>query len=195
MNSRERVHRAVNFQIPDRVPIDLGGMKASGIAVSAYARLQKKLGLPGVARVLDTRFMIAVVEETVRQRFHLDIVPLDWSTVFSAIQPDSKWIPHRLHDGTEGLFPPDTRIQTEPDGSWVLLDARGVLTAYRMPKGGFYFDDTAFNRGGGIRPDKFKPVDSIPDEQLKVFSQYARHLYESTEWFATGRDDRPRFMG
>ena len=34
MNSRERVQRAVNFQSVDRVPIDLGGMKASSIAKS-----------------------------------------------------------------------------------------------------------------------------------------------------------------
>jgi hypothetical protein len=34
MTSRERVRRAVNFQETDRVPIDLGGMKASGITVA-----------------------------------------------------------------------------------------------------------------------------------------------------------------
>jgi uroporphyrinogen decarboxylase len=36
MTSRERVQRAVNHQEADRVPIDLGGMKASTIAVEAY---------------------------------------------------------------------------------------------------------------------------------------------------------------
>jgi len=35
MTSRERVLKAVSFQVPDRVPIDLGGMKASGIAASS----------------------------------------------------------------------------------------------------------------------------------------------------------------
>ena len=34
MTPRERVLAAVNHRIPDRVPIDLGGMKASGIAVT-----------------------------------------------------------------------------------------------------------------------------------------------------------------
>ena len=43
MTSRERVAKAVNFQVPDRVPIDLGGLKASGIAVAAYDRLKKHL--------------------------------------------------------------------------------------------------------------------------------------------------------
>ena len=36
MRSRERVQRAINFQEADRVPIDLGGLKASGIAVETY---------------------------------------------------------------------------------------------------------------------------------------------------------------
>ena len=62
MKSRERVQRAVDFQEADRVPIDLGGMKASGIAVETYHKLMLKLGLAGTPRVLDARFMIAWVE-------------------------------------------------------------------------------------------------------------------------------------
>lgn len=45
MTSRERVLRAVNFQETDRVPIDLGAMKASGITVNAYNRLKMKSAL------------------------------------------------------------------------------------------------------------------------------------------------------
>ena len=63
MTPRERVLRAVNHQVPDRVPIDLGGMKASGIAVSAYDRVKRKLGIATRTKVLDPRFMIAVVED------------------------------------------------------------------------------------------------------------------------------------
>ena len=66
MTSRQRIEQVVNFQKPDRVPIDLGGMKASGIAVAAYNRLKKHVGMPGNAKVWDARFMIAVVEEIVR---------------------------------------------------------------------------------------------------------------------------------
>jgi hypothetical protein len=43
MTPRERVLKAVSFQEPDRVPIDLGGMKASGISAFAYDRLKKLL--------------------------------------------------------------------------------------------------------------------------------------------------------
>ena len=75
MTPRERVLRAVNHQLPDRVPIDLGGTKASGIAVVAYENVKRKLGISTPTRVLDPRFMIAVVEDEVLRRLHVDVVP------------------------------------------------------------------------------------------------------------------------
>ena len=39
MTSRERVLSAVNFQKPDRVPIDLGAFRASGINAVVYDKL------------------------------------------------------------------------------------------------------------------------------------------------------------
>jgi uroporphyrinogen decarboxylase len=45
MDSRERVRMAVNHKTPDRVPIDLGSMRSSGIAAIAYNNLRKKLNI------------------------------------------------------------------------------------------------------------------------------------------------------
>jgi len=96
--------------------------------------LKLKLGITSPHRIWDARFMIALVEEAVRRRFHVDVIPLDWSSVFHEIRPDSAWQARRMFDGTDALFPPDTRIGVEPDGSWVLLDERGVPTASECRK-------------------------------------------------------------
>jgi len=40
MNYKERVLRAVNFQEPDRIPIDLGAIRASGINAVVYDKLK-----------------------------------------------------------------------------------------------------------------------------------------------------------
>ena len=125
MKSRERVATAVNHQVPDRVPIDLGGMKASGIAAIAYDRVKRKLGISTPTKVLDPRFMIAAVEDEVLRRLHVDVVPLDLSCVLPLIRPDSEWIPRRLFDGTNVLFPPGTRIAEDAAGNWILLNADG----------------------------------------------------------------------
>ena len=54
MNSRERVLRAVNHQRPDRIPIDLGGIRASGIAAPVYDRLKQRLGIHTPTKIHDT---------------------------------------------------------------------------------------------------------------------------------------------
>ena len=46
MNSRERVLAAINYQQPDRIPIDLGGIRASGINAVVYDQLKQRMGIP-----------------------------------------------------------------------------------------------------------------------------------------------------
>ncbi len=195
MTSRERVLKAVNFEAPDRVPIDLGGMKASGITVGAYSRLKKLLGIDTPTRVLDSRFMIAVVEPQILQRFHIDVLPVDFSAIAAAARPEREWIPRTLPGGTAVLFPPGTAIREEADGSWVLLNADGSPSSFRMPRGGYYFDDTSFNRGGRIDPTAFKPQADIPDESLRLMADYAGSLYRDTDYALLGWGFGVCFLG
>ncbi|MCE9613304.1 MAG: uroporphyrinogen decarboxylase family protein [Lentisphaerae bacterium] len=195
MNSRERVKRALCFEEPDRVPVDLGGLKASGIAIEAYARMARLLGLTDVPKVLDTRFMIAWVEQRLLERLHVDVVPLDISTVLGQSAPVSEWVPRQLFSGTRALFPPGTRIREEADGSWLLLDAQGAPTAYRMPRNGYYFDDTSFDQAGTIDPRQFRPVTDIPDETLSGIAAYARRLHTETDHALLGWGGGVCFLG
>jgi uroporphyrinogen-III decarboxylase len=195
MTSRERVLKTVNFQVPDRVPIDLGGMKASGIAAGAYHRLKKLAGLDSSTKVLDPRFMIAVVEEEFRRRFHVDVAPVDLSGITAAVRPEREWIPRRLFDGTEVLLPPGTGIREDAEGNWILLNDDGSPSSFRMPRGGFYFDDISFDRGGRIDPRKFAPVDDVPDEFLRLLAEYAGGLYRETEYALLGWGFGVCFLG
>ena len=196
MTSRERVARAVNHQVPDRVPIDLGGMKASGIAAIAYDKLKRQLGIATPTRVIDPRFMIAAVEDEVLRRLHVDVVPLDMSCV----------LPHgrgRTASGCRGgsstalacCSRRDTRIAEDAAGNWILLDADGSPTTFQMPKGGYYFDDVSFNRGDRIDPQKFRPVSDIPDEHLALLADYGRSLYRNTEYAILGWGFGVCFLG
>ena len=195
MTSRERVGKAVNFQVPDRVPIDLGGMKASGIAAGAYHRLKKLLGIRGATKVSDLRFMIAAVEPEVLKRFHVDVVPVDLSCIVAAVRPDNEWVPRTLFDRTPVLLPPGTAIREEKDGGWVLLNEDGSASSFRMPPGGYYFDDVTFNRGGRIDPARFNPQTEIPDESLRLMADYAGSLYRSTDFALLGWGFGVCFLG
>ncbi len=125
--------------------------------------------------------LTAVVEEPVRKRFSLDVMPVDITMIPGLMAPESHWVPRRLFSGTDVLFLPGTRIHEEADGSWVLLDKDGAPSSYRMPKDGYYFDDVSFNRREGIDPAKFHPVDDIADAVLKQIEEYSSQLYHGTD--------------
>lgn len=71
MTPRERVLKAINHEIPDRVPIDLGGFQ-TGIHTRAYAELIAYLGIEDDITILDPVQQLAVPCEEVLERFRVD---------------------------------------------------------------------------------------------------------------------------
>ena len=78
MTHRERVLTALSHREPDRVPIDLGSTRNTGITIDAYARLIEWMGLSdridvasqaGIGRGLR----LAQIDETVLQHFDVDL--------------------------------------------------------------------------------------------------------------------------
>ncbi len=62
MNSRERILKAVNFETPDRVPIDLGSMRASGINAVVYDTMKKRMGINTSTRIPDISSFFEAME-------------------------------------------------------------------------------------------------------------------------------------
>ncbi len=73
---RRRVLDALAHREPDRVPLDIGGTYTTGINIGAYERLKAHLGIPGPARMLSRRSLIADVEEPVFARLGSDCRPV-----------------------------------------------------------------------------------------------------------------------
>ncbi len=195
MTSRERIQKTINFQEPDRVPIDLGAMKASGISAFAYRKLRDYLALQGEVKVLDPRFMIADIDDDIRKKFHVDVMAFDMENA-KRRAGGGKWISENLFDGAPMLFPPGTGIIEDAAGNRILLDENKSPTSYRMPANGFYFDDVDFDKiKGGFNPSDFKPQDSIPEEDLDILSGYGKHLYENTEYALLGWGFGVCFLG
>jgi len=71
MKPRQRVLRAINYQVPDRVPIDLGGFQ-TGIHRKAYRNLIDYLGLDEEIVIMDAVQQLAKPSEQVLQRFRVD---------------------------------------------------------------------------------------------------------------------------
>ena len=143
MTSRERVKAAVSGQIPDRVPVDLGSTRVTGIQCWAYKGLVESLGLPDrTPRVYDLMQMLAEVDDDVIEAAGLDCVGvfIDSNLPFGLRPRD--WKPLTLFDGTEILVPGELEVFTEPNGDWVIREGSrpdGRVLG-RMPRDGHYFD-------------------------------------------------------
>jgi uroporphyrinogen decarboxylase len=71
MTSRARVLKALNHEVPDRLPMDLGGNQ-TGIHKDAYRNLVKHLGIADEVRIMDAIQQLAKPCEAVLQRLHVD---------------------------------------------------------------------------------------------------------------------------
>ena len=60
MTSRQRVEAALNHEPTDRVPIDFGGTRISGVASLAYNRLLKHLGVNEDIYLYDIKQQLAL---------------------------------------------------------------------------------------------------------------------------------------
>lgn len=181
MTSRERVAKTLNHDEPDRVPLDLSAMRASGINAVVYGKLKERLGIDTPTKVFDSMQILAEVELEVVERLHVDALPLDCAGAGWAQQPASAGIARQLFAGTTVHFPPETNITEEPDGSWSLRHPDNTAFA-RMPKNGYYFDFVRSTMGGQrIDPDAFQPPDTVPDEQLEQIRRRAELLHDSTD--------------
>ncbi len=178
MNSRERVQRTIRHEEPDRVPIDLGGTRQSGIAASTYAQLKQHLQLSSPTRVFDVFQMLAEVERPVRERLGVDVIGLHRPTVAFGIRNED-WQPWQLFDGTPVEMPGGFHPVTEPSGDLVLL--RGDVPIARMPKDGFYFDRLETYPGAAhVDLKTFEPP-KLSDEDCEYYRLQAEALYQNTD--------------
>lgn len=135
MNSRERVLAAINHQEPDRVPIDFGGHRSSGIAAIAYAKLKKALGITsGDIYVYDMIQQLAIVEPPVLDAVGADVVELGRGFMLD----DKEWKPWVLPDGTPCKIPVYINMEKRGEDSY-LISGDGLDLAIQK-KGCLYFE-------------------------------------------------------
>jgi len=123
LTSRARVLKALNHEIPDRVPIDLGGNQ-TGIHRNAYRSLIRHLGIGDELQIMDPVQQLARPCEEVLERFHVD-------TRYIAAGPPASW--------KGGV----TRVQRDGRGWDDLTDEFGVR--WSMPDDAPYYMDITWH--------------------------------------------------
>jgi len=173
--------KALRREVPDRVPLDLGGTESSGMTAIAYRNLRAHLDLPpGRIQVFDTLQQLAKIEDDLREQLEVDTVPL-------YLEP-RRWKPGVLSDGTPCEIP-ERWNPREEEGGWVVRDGAGHVTA-RMPEDGFYFEPTYAPLADVQQPseldahaDAIESFDwpSYADESVDDIEARARTLHQETD--------------
>lgn len=180
MNSRERVLVALHHKEPDRVPLDLGAVRSTGITALAYRRLKEHLGVTeGDIYVYDISQQLAVVEPPILDLFGLDVVPLDLDQLRG-------WQPYTLPDGHPARIVAGFTTETAPDGSLYQLE-NGRRVRIRPPSS-HYFYRIYHPLAEVSTPAYLEHVASLSysDDELVLLRDRARYLYENTDYAIMG---------
>ena len=190
MNSRERVRKAIRFEEPDRMPIDVGGSCVTGICIDAYVELVKYLGLDlGLPVVYDQFGMMARLAEPVRQRLHCDVIELENPAVSWGLE-NKDFKPWKTGPGNAVLMPGGFNPTTDEKGYLYICDEQGQALAF-MPPGGLYFDracvTTMSASDSKMSPEAWAASNPLySDEHLRQLEESAKQLFENTEYSIQG---------
>jgi uroporphyrinogen decarboxylase len=147
---------------PDRIPVDLGAHRSSGIAAIAYHRLRDFLSLPEKPiRVYDMVQQLAVVDEDVLDLFGVDTVEMGRGFLLE----DGDWKPWVLPDGTPCEIPYYVNLEKKGE-DWYLLDKEGNPVGV-LKQGSLYFEQCFFPlMERGIENDHFQDLEDMIGRQM-----------------------------
>jgi uroporphyrinogen decarboxylase len=140
MTRRERVLAAIRHKEPDRVPVDLGAMRSTGITGVAYGRLKNYLGLrAGRTQIYDVVQQLAQPEPAILDYVESDVV--DLGRAF--LTEDDDWKDFVLPDGAPAKIPAYVNFVPDGKGGWLGLNSAGTPIG-AMPRDAFFLSQTRF---------------------------------------------------
>lgn len=172
MTSRERVLSTLNYREPDRVAIDFGGHRSSGIMAIAYKKLKDYLGITsGDIYVYDVIQQLAIVEPAVLDEFGVDVIEMGRGF----LTDDADWKEWTLPDSTPCKIP--AYIQMDKRGEdWLLLSKSGRPVGLQK-KGCLYFEQIFYPlTERGIEGDDFSDLETQLGENMWAVPHPGAHL-------------------
>lgn len=196
MNSKERVMKVLNHEIPDRIPVDFGSSRVTGISAIAYNNLRKKLGIEsGLTKISDFVMQLAYPEDKILELFNVDII--DAGQAF--LEYENPWNEFLLRNGSICLVPGRINFRVESDGTVNVVYKDNTVLG-RMPSKSLYVNQSYWVYGNlekipeDIDIEDFKkelwdytsPVPGnfniFDNNQAEIFKNCIKKIYETTDY-------------
>ncbi len=184
MTSRERVIAALSHEETDRVPIDFGGSRITGISATAYKKLLQYLGRDEGVRLYDIKQQLAMPSIEMTRFMGGDIAQLTRlgpTTGMPFLQID-RWKEGKMTDGSHCLVPEAYDPVFLDDGSMEIH--RDGDTFARCSSGSLYFDVTIAPLRDANTPediDDYKWPDPWTEREENFISSEIARLYHGTD--------------
>jgi uroporphyrinogen decarboxylase len=170
MTPRSRVLKTLSHEEPDRVPIDIGATRSTGINAIAYNNLKKYLKYNGrPTKLFDILQQLAWIDDDVLKYFNADVKPVHRVVQDFGIKIN-KWKRGELTDGSPASVPENFEPLIEEDCIALIQDENIIA---KRPKEGFYFDRVYHPLAN---------VDSIQD--LKSSFKWEKISQEETQYLS-----------
>ena len=179
--SRERVVAALQHKEPDKIPIDLGATRFSGIHIKAYVDLRNYLSLSmNPPKIFDVWQQLALPGEELLSLFEVDVAGFYRKRVSLGFS-NEEWKGHQLDDGSEVLVSLDYDPVLMSNGDRAIVI--GGKTIAVMPSSGYYYDlvDAPLRKARTASDVDSYPWDRIDDQEMDYLKK------ESDSCFATGK--------
>jgi len=177
MTSRERVLKTLRHEEPDKIPIDFGAMRSTGIMGIAYNNLKKHLGISnGYTYIYDIEQQLAEIEPVMFERLQIDVI--DLVNNFGRFQHD--WNSWNLPDGSS-CYIHESKYPVKYDNQWVLKNGDRIVA--RMPETSYYFDTIYHPLETATSPSDIRDYrfHILTDEELFDFETRAKFLFNETD--------------
>lgn len=194
MNSRERIKSALSHKQPDKLPVDFGGMLATGMHVSIVYKLRQKFGLDKPltpVKVIEPYQMLGEIADDLKEILGVDCTSVTGKYNLFGFE-NKDWKEWELYDGTPLLVPGLFNTKPQKDGS-VFMYPQGdikVPPSAKMPYKGYYFDNII--RQEKIDEDNLNIEDNLEefkllsDEELEFIKKVVDERYNNTEYAVIG---------
>lgn len=185
MNHRERVSKTLNHEEPDRVPIDIGGMRSTGIHSIVYRELRKYLGLDyDSVKLYDVFQQLGYIDHDILDYIGADVAPVNRLKPAFGIRIDD-WKQGKLIDGSPALVPAGFNPVKE-EGVFKIKDDESHTIAQRS-EGSLYYD-----QAGVYHPladaktkediDREYEWQTIEEEEKEFLKVQAKKLRQETDF-------------
>lgn len=190
MTSRERVYKALRFEEPDRVPVDIGGTLVTGIHMDQYAMLCEKTGLDLTPpKVFEQLLMVAKTDPQMLTWLGSDVLNLE-NTVQNWGYHNEDWKMWRSNRGNNMLVPRDFNYVKDERGYTYLINADGERCAQMSPNSDYFdftLDSTLHDDIEYIDIKKFREsLPDLKDEHLERLQKRAKFYHENTTFSLHG---------